>query len=556
MTRRKYPLNIHITSLFMILVLLLGGGLIAINYFYSQQLFSHFTQSISQENSKKLEHQFQREISPIITTLDLMATSTLPMQPDNNKKEHGWLKSIQLVFKRNPNLVALIYGSADGTSTQFRPLRDSLIRKHFKTDDDSEIMLNYTSMKGRNDFLFYNHDLMLNEIRSEIDNRYDPRIRPWYLNATFDGEIRLTNPYFFYYLETTGVTLSRMSIDGNTVVAADLTLKHLSDRLSELTVSENAKLALFDTHFQLLASHGLNPDIKGTNQRKNKIVSDSVFSIVQNRNSSNIIYENVNFQGKDWSVTLTPVSLTKNVRLFLAEAVPNDDLLTEVISMRNSQIFAALTLLLVCFIIIWQIGIKISKPLNTLNTLTENIRSFNFKKTLYPRSVIKEVNSLTHSIQLMEHTLHDLLSLLRETASNHEFSDLAKTISKQSYMITRAETIMLYMLDAKKSRFTVAANHAIIPLRVNINKLINETPWLRARLIQGDNIHINKDDNAIKKYRDDFYNSDLYLFPLLNRDKDLIGILAIGYERPIEKSQQDKHAFLQELLSFCWNIKR
>ncbi len=551
MTERRYPLSVHITSLFIILVLVLGGGLITISYFYSQQLFFRFSQNISHENSQKLERHFEKEISPIITTLDLMATRILPVHPDSNEQEHSWLKSIQLIFAKNPNLVALYYGSPNGSMTQFHPLLDPAIRKMSGAPANADIVLNYTDIEGRNDYLFYDKDLQLTHVRSGTDNHYDPRIHPWFQNVSFDGEIRLTNPYQFRYLKTAGITLSRMAIDGGTVVAADFTLQHLSELLGEVAYSDTAKLALFDTRFRLLASHQLGVDARPGQEQTDKTMLSSIFSDVLNRNSSNTIYEQVSYQGEEWSITLTPINLTSNVRLFLAEAIPNNSLISELLSMRNYQIAAGLSLLFVCLILIWQITTRVAQPLNTLNTLTENIRSFNFKKTRYPRSAIKEINNLTHSIQLMEHALHDLLGLLRDTARNHEFSDLAKTISKQSYLITRAETIMLYMLNDKKERFTIAANHAIIPLKIDMNQLLDETPWLRSRLTKGNIVRINKHDNAVKKYKDIFYNTDLYLFPLLNREQELIGILALGYERPIERSQQDKHAFLQELLSFA-----
>ncbi|MFA0026118.1 hypothetical protein AB4369_24780, partial [Vibrio sp. 10N.261.49.A5] len=70
-----------------------------------------------------------------------------------------------------------------------------------------------------------------------------------------------------------------------------------------------------------------------------------------------------------------------------------------------------------------------------------------------PKSMIKEVANLAHSIELMEHTLHDLINLLRDTAGNQEFSILAKNIAHQSYLITKAETIVLFTQSEEKDVF-------------------------------------------------------------------------------------------------------
>jgi HD-GYP domain-containing protein (c-di-GMP phosphodiesterase class II) len=151
----------------------------------------------------------------------------------------------------------------------------------------------------------------------------------------------------------------------------------------------------------------------------------------------------------------------------------------------------------------------------------------------------------------MEHTLHDLLRLLRDTASNQEFSVLAKTITHQSYLVTRAETIQLYTYSPEKETFTNVADHAIIPFKIDLNSLITGTPWLMAELNKGETVHLTRSDNILKKHQDYLYNSDIYFFPLLNRQKQLVGVLNLGYERAITSEQYDKHAFLRELLSFA-----
>ncbi|WED24181.1 metal-dependent phosphohydrolase [Vibrio sp. JC009] len=551
MKKRKYSLSIHITSLFLFLAILLGVGLISISFYQSKALLSQIAQELSKEKAHELESAFEKQISPVLTTLDLMATSTLPPVPDSHDKEHNWLKSFKLIFDRNPKLVALFYGSDNGSSTQFRPLRSQQIREQFAATNDAAIMLNYTDMDGKNDFLFYSEELKQTLTNLSRDNKYDPRVRPWYTNAKPDGEIALTSPYHFYYLKTMGVTLSRTTVDNSSVVAADMTLDTLSQQLHSIALSPNTKLALYDSRFNLIASHRLDQPVKENGDKDSEAPTDTIFSTVAGRVSSNTLYDQIEYQGKDWAITLTPVNLTKHIRLYLAEAIPEDDLIADLVDMRNKQILVATLILLLSFGAVWVTARRLANPLRTLINLTENIRGFHFRKTRYPKSVITEVNELTHSIELMEHTLHDLLGLLRDTASNHDFEHLAKTITKQSYLITKAETIVLSILDKNEGKFVTAVNHSIIPFKIGINQLIDSTPWMRSKLNKGDIIHITKHDNVIKSYADVFYNTEIYLFPMLNRHKTLVGILTVGYERPCEELQKDKHVFLRELLNFA-----
>lgn len=203
------------------------------------------------------------------------------------------------------------------------------------------------------------------------------------------------------------------------------------------------------------------------------------------RITSQAQYDTPHSQGQDWVTTLTPVKLNQQLHLFLAQATPKDELLADLITLRNRQITSAIVLLLFCFPVVIWVAKRLSSPLHNLIQLTDNIARFNFKKTRYPQTMITEAANLSQSIQLMEHALHDLLRLLRETTNNQDFAQLARTIAHQSYAITKAETILLYVYDQENNQFSVAANHAIIPFKIDINQLLSSSAWLLAELRKG-----------------------------------------------------------------------
>lgn len=551
MRKRRYSLSIHITSLFLILTTLVGAVLIAISYQHSRELLTGSAQELSNENSRKLESIFKQSTAPILTTLDFMALNPIIDQDSAPYKETRWLTSIDLIFNRNPGLVALYYANSDGNFTIIRPLRNNKSRQRFDAPDKASMLIHFTKPDGLNEYHFLDGNHKRISKTSDNSNEFDPRVRPWFVNAESDGEIRLTEPYFFYFLKTNGVTLSRRSADGEKVVAADFTLDSLSQQISEIGFSSNSKLILFDNSFAPLAQHQSGLDLTQPKETFAPRLEDSVFRPILNRISSQTLYATSTDQEGDWSITLTPVALNKHVRLLLAEATPQNDLVANLLSMRDRQVTVALIMMFFSFLIVWYVSKRLANPLQNLVLLTDNIARFDFKKTRYPKSFIKEVANLTESIELMEHTLHDLLSLLRDTAGNHDFALLARTITHQSYLVTKAETILLSVYSEQDSRFSIAANHAIIPFKIDINDLLCNTAWLMTDLKKGEIIHLNRGDNALKPFSDVLYNSDVYLFPLLNREHQLVGILTLGYERPITEEQYDKHAFLRELLSFA-----
>lgn len=551
MTKRRYPLSIQISTLFVVLVTLIGSVLIAISYYHSQQLLTTSAKELSHENSRKLEAAFSQNASPILTALDFMAFSHFVDDDLPPAEAQSWFSSLQLVFQRNQDLVALYYGNAQGHFTMIRPLSTQEARQQFAAPPNARLFVNRTRVDGTNLTLFVDSELNTIATIKREDNDYDPRLRPWYQQASDDGITRLTEPYFFHFLQTHGVTLSRRSYDGKTVVAADFTLNSLSNQVARIGYAPNTRLALFDHQFRLLAEHNTGMEVSDAESVTRQKLASGIFGPIANRISSQTLYSNTHFDGDDWSVTLTPVTLNDHVHLLLAEATPHQALLSNLLSMRNHQIIVAILMLMACFVIVWFTARRLASPLENLVVQTDNIARFDFQKTRYPKSVIKEVADLTQSIELMEHTLHDLLKLLRETASNQDFDVLAKTITHQSYIVTRAETILLYLYSSDTQTFSTAANHAIIPFKIDVNQLVQDTPWLLSELRKGELVHLTRDDNILRKHKDNLFNSDIYLFPLLNRHRQLVGVLNLGYERKTTKAQLDKHAFLREVLSFA-----
>lgn len=551
MTKHHYPLSIQISTLFLILITIIGAVLVSVSYQHAQQLLISSAKEISYENSDKLEATFSENVSPILTTLDFMAYNKFIEQNTPIMQENRWLSSARLFFENNPHVVSLYYGTDDGDFTIIRPMFTPQARERFNAPDTAVMFIRNTQINGNGEMIFLDADLNIIQSVKNTDNQYDPRARPWYKTAEQDGAIRLTEPYFFYFYKAYGVTLARRSGSGKQVVAADFTLDSLSSQIAKIGYSPNTKLALFDHQFNLLAGYqsDLNPRTDEANVKDE--LSNSVFAPVANRISSQMLYETTTYDRTKWSVTLTPVALNKHVHLLLAEATPTDDLLATLIGMRNKQVIVAVILLAFSLVLVWFISGRLARPLSTLVVQTDNIARFDFQKTRYPKSMIKEVADLTHSIELMEHTLHDLLGLLRDTASNQDFEVLAKTITHQSYLVTRAETILLYTYSNEQQAFSIVANHAIIPFKIDLNVLVQDTPWLLAELRKGEIVHLTRDDNILHKHKEQLYNSDIYLFPLLNRAKQLVGVLNLGYERTTTKAQLDKHAFLREVLSFA-----
>jgi hypothetical protein len=380
MRKRKYSLSIHITSLFLILTTLVGAVLIAISYRHAQELLAGSAKELSEENSRQLESTFQLNTGPILTTLDFMALSEVVERNKKPHKEVRFLTSLNLIFTRNPGLIALYYGNEKGELALFRPLRTNAERERFGAPSKATLMINQTYISGANIFYFLDGSYKVLDYKQTNDNEFDPRTRPWFQPASNDGEVRLTEPYFFYFLQTNGVTFSRRSADGKSVVGADFTLNSLSEQIAQLGYSDASKLVLFDNQFNVLAHYQGDLTLSDDQQDNLAQIEKSIFAKVLGRISSQILYEKATENQVDWSITLTPVSLNKHTRILLAEATPQDDLLANLLSMRDKQLKVAFTLMVMSFLIVWVVAKRLANPLQNLMHQTDSIARFDFKK--------------------------------------------------------------------------------------------------------------------------------------------------------------------------------
>jgi HD-GYP domain-containing protein (c-di-GMP phosphodiesterase class II)/HAMP domain-containing protein len=550
MKERRYPLNIYLSSLFFIFMSMIGAGVIWVGYNQMQTVLLEEAEQRSDNNRRELENAYKQAMEPVLTTLNFLATDNQLGNKLTTPEASDWRTSIASVLHENPELIALYFADINGDLTTVYPLFKERLRKQFNAPKDAILFITQKQDNGLNWGVFYNRQSRQISTR-QLENHVAPRQLNWFEAAPNRGTIYLLAPNFFHDSQHHGVTLSRKSSDGRLVIGADFTFKALAKLINQPNDASNStRRILLDPKMNIIAQSNtkLRPtDTPISQQAQLKL---SVFAPVLQRISNQIITATVTADDQRWFVTLAPVMLTPNLTLRLAEATPYDTLLGGLISMRNQQVMTVIILLIIGFIAAMVVTSQLARTLKKLHCLTTNIAQFELSKTRYPKTKIREVAHLTHDLQRIEHTLHDLLKQLRDTAGNHDFNSLAKTITHQSFLITRAETIILYIYSADEE-FNILSNHTSVPFPIDINLFLEATPWIRTQLQKGEIVHIRRLDNSMKKYAKLLKNEDMYFFPLMDHNRQLVGILNLGYQQAASQQQINKHIFLKELLGFA-----
>jgi hypothetical protein len=129
-------------------------------------------------------------------------------------------------IKAHPYITSVNYGDTAGNGYLILWTEDRWKNRIKKGTEAGTVKWNVTDNQGN----------VLSWERREDD--YDPRVRPWYINAVGSRSIRWSRPYIFRTTGDVGITASLAIESGKSkfpgVIAADVMLKDISRFFSDL----------------------------------------------------------------------------------------------------------------------------------------------------------------------------------------------------------------------------------------------------------------------------------------------------------------------------------
>jgi len=95
------------------------------------------------------------------------------------------------------------------------------------------------------------------KIEETFEDKYDPRVRPWYKKAKSKGSLIWTEPYIFFTSQKPGITTANAVTDhsGNLkgVVGVDIEIDELSDFLAKLKIGKTGKAFIITDENRIIA---------------------------------------------------------------------------------------------------------------------------------------------------------------------------------------------------------------------------------------------------------------------------------------------------------------
>ena len=185
---RAWPLHIHIVTLFVLLVVAVGGVITWYNHVEDRKLIVSASQELIQAIGGRAASALASIGKPVELALDLLARERLGGAASLGERMDS-VPMLADALERNPSLSALYVGYGNGDFFLLRPLRDNaMLRDRFNAPAQAAYVAQSIdhdrSGSIRGAYVFLDERRRQLERREANDYVFDPRTRGWYQQAS------------------------------------------------------------------------------------------------------------------------------------------------------------------------------------------------------------------------------------------------------------------------------------------------------------------------------------------------------------------------------------
>ncbi|MFC6673611.1 HAMP domain-containing protein [Marinobacterium aestuariivivens] len=567
-SRRRFPLHLQITALFLLLIAVLGGTLSAYNYRKSSEIVLAASDQLFTQYGNQLTLDFLRTYQPIVQTVNMLTLDSIASAWTLEER----LSKIPLLAKaldQRPQVVGLKFGYESGDYFIVRPIGSDTLRAAFGAPDDAVLMADNIQQNdlGRRTVERFFFDARLQPV-GRVDaglSEYDPRTRAWYQGAIASDVHVATDPYFFDQLRKVGITLSSRTPDRTAVVAADIALDSLSQTISGLLITPRSEIVLLDLNLNALAYRDpgklvlLRDDEVAEVARLDSLGSqalDAAGPLVQ----SGLRAFELRIEDEKWRGRLYRLEPAHGIRFELLMLVPEKELFTEALVMRQQSSLITGIILLLALPLTWYLARQIARPLRQLAREANAIRRLQFDRPLGFSSMIREIDDLSHSMSVMKDTLNRFLGLVRSISEETEFKPLIELITDETMNVSQAAGAAIYLVNEDETRLEPVslkiAGTAASPGMLSGCALASTgslARCLREESSLQEQVDHASHDHPMHRLLEvmDRSRFSVVVIPLKNRKREPVGVLCLLFPDIDSRRESDRLAFIETLSGFA-----
>lgn len=232
---------------------------------------------------------------------------------------------------------------------------------------------------------------------------YDPRKRDWY-KLVENSKTYWSQPYIFDSTKEPGITVSIADYDKyNTkikVAAVDFTLDKISKILEQKAQVLNGKLIIFNQNKDVIAtSFGMSLKTKDNKLIKLEDLDSSIYSNTMKKVEENVFTNELKDEnGKNYIYFVSKFEKSSGENWYIASYVDKDIIVANSRgTLINSVLISLFIIILIYFPIQFILQRFVTKPINELENLTNEIVANRYENVKPIKTVIYEFNQLSNS---------------------------------------------------------------------------------------------------------------------------------------------------------------
>ncbi|KXU87514.1 phosphohydrolase [Paraburkholderia monticola] len=566
---RVFPLHFLIWFVFAFLLLVVGGSIAGAGYLITRDTLQSAASDSARRIGREMLEDVQGYVAPAEMAVTLISHSSLADAQTLDARMTR-LALLRDALDATPVLQSLYVGYASGDFFYVRRLQDDAVRAMFSAPQSAAYLVQSVirgaqGPEGRNIYL----DAALTPIQTtdaaSFAMQYDPRTRPWYIEAASAGGLIRTAPYVFFTDKGAGATLAIPGSNKTAVVGGDIRLDMLGQMLSRMRRTEHTLIALLDANGHLLASGSAIGGRSGAHVAQGSallrpasefgipILTD-LASRAATLGAATQMHEVARIDGRDWYTWVERLATGGGKPYFLVLAIPEDELLTGATRQAEAALGLTILVLLAAIPVTWLFARAISRPLQVLAGQAGAIRKLEFDETFVIRSRVAEVNGLSRAMDEMRLAIRRFLDIMREVASAPDLDRLLPILMKRIMEIVGSPAGALYFMrdETMDPVYGWSGDTGDVTSALQDIPLGAAPPAVRRAITDGVVFSRALADSAVlpEKLRPLVSDnaSHVVIVPLINRERELVAVMLLLRGTPFEGPEQGFISALAGLL--------
>ncbi|ENQ3163257.1 phosphohydrolase [Pseudomonas aeruginosa] len=442
-------------------MLLLGAALAWQGYRGIRQTLVVAAGDSAQQIGKTIDERARRLIDPAHSSIRLLAHNPAA-QTQVQRLER--LPQLVEMLDANRMLSAAYMGYPNGEFLLVRRIRDPQLLQRYAAPPGTAFLVQSVSREGgavQGEWRFYDRALNLLQAQAKPEYRYDPRMRPWFTEASAQATTVLTRPYVFFTTREIGLTMAQRSVDGGAVIGLDVSVNDLASETQDLRMTPGTEIVVVDDQGNVVAYPDLQRVIvhEGPAVRLSRIGELGIPSLqhLYAELPQGARAQPYQVDGQTWYGMRVQLSTLAGQNLQVLIAVPGYELLAGARAVLFEQLLWTAALMAVLLVLGGVLGRRIGRPLRLLAEQVRGVAGFDFSREVGVRSRVSEVRELSRVLSRMSGTIRSFQAITLTLSRERDLERMLDGVLTHLVEAAGVNAGVVYLFDAEHALLRLAA---------------------------------------------------------------------------------------------------